>query len=484
MSSPCVILWFRSDLRLHDNPALLAALDTGLSVIPVFIASKEESGELHSGAASRVWLHHSLKSLDRSLLMKKSKLVLRTGAALSELKQLIRETGATHLFWNRRYEPEIMERDKALKEDLRQSGIVVESFNSALLFEPWKVLRDQGGPYQVFTAYWNKCLTLPEPEKAKPAPKLMKSLDSFPSSEKLEDLKLLPKLSWDKEFYRIWKPGESGAQDALKFFLKEVLVNYKSGRDIPSDRGTSRLSPHLHFGEISIREVWHAIKKIAAEKRVAGLLSQAECYLRELGWREFAHHLLYHFPKTVKAPLRKEFQAFSWIRDKKLFKSWSQGKTGYPMIDAGMRELWRTGWMHNRVRMIVASFLVKDLLISWKEGERWFWDTLVDADLANNTFGWQWSAGCGADAAPFFRIFNPVSQGTRFDPKGSYVRKWVPEIAKLPDEWIHQPWLAPADLLKKCGIELDKNYPLPVIDHSFARKRALLSHQKIKNPQS
>lgn len=462
------IVWFRLDLRLEDNPALKEAADCG-AVIPVFIGSPAEDGGWPAGAASRVWLHESLKSLDESLRKKGSRLIIRKGKTVECLRQLVRETGAQNLFWNRRYEPAAIARDTQIKESFA-GKIQVKSFNSALLFEPWEIRTGSKTPYQVFTAFWNACLAAPEPAQPLPYPGKLKAPEAWPDSVPLESLGLLPEISWDKEIRKAWQPGESGAAKRLSGFLKQAAGAYDRGRDLPAETGTSRLSPHLHFGEIGPRQIWHAVKKQAAKMKPAERKS-AEIYLKEIGWREFAHHLLFHFPDTPERPLKKKFASFPWKKDKAALKTWQKGMTGYPIVDAGMRELWATGWMHNRVRMITASFLIKDLLIPWQEGAKWFWDTLVDADLANNTLGWQWTAGCGADAAPFFRIFNPVSQGEKFDPHGAYIRKWVPELAALPDKWIHRPFEAP---------EPPRNYPEPIVNHAEARVLALRHFERTK----
>jgi deoxyribodipyrimidine photo-lyase len=395
------LVWFRLDLRLTDNPALAVAAKLG-EVVPVFIWAPEEEGNWPPGAASRWWLHHSLAALAKGL----GGLVIRRGPSLDALRQLVKETGATAVFWNRRYEPALIARDTRVKQALLSDGLKVESFNSALLFEPWELKT-----YRVFTPYYRACLKLP---LRAPLPAPAKLAIGKAESLTLDELELLPRIDWARGFD--WEPGEAGAQRQWKKFKPR---GYSRNRDLPAADGTSRLSPHLHFGEISPRQVWEAGN---------------EEYRRQLIWREFAHHLLFHFPHTAEKPLRPEFERFPWRKDAKALKTWQRGQTGFPLVDAGMRELWATGWMPNRVRMVAASVLVKDLLIDWREGARWFWDTLVDADLANNTLGWQWVAGCGADAAPFFRIFNPATQQEKFDPTGEYVRRWVGErVAPIVD---------------------------------------------------
>ncbi|HVM61083.1 MAG TPA: deoxyribodipyrimidine photo-lyase [Verrucomicrobiae bacterium] len=424
MSEKTTIVWFRLDLRLADNPALSAALASGV-VVPVFIWAPEEECPWSPGSASRWWLHHSLAALARDL----GGLVIRRGPSLDALRQLVKETGATAVFWNRRYEPALIARDTKVKQALIADGLQVESFNSALLFEPWEIKTVSGGPYKVFTPFYRACLAMGA--IAQPSGRaVLRALRRLPESLRLDDLELLPKLDWARGFD--WRPGETGALAALKRFES---AKYAAQRDRPDIAGVSRLSPHLHFGEISPWRIWRTV--------------HSGTYRRQLVWREFAHHLLYHFPSTPEKPFRSEFERFPWRNDQTALRAWQRGRTGYPIVDAGMRELWTTGWMHNRVRMMASSFLVKDLLLPWQEGARWFWDTLVDADLANNTLGWQWVAGCGVDAAPFFRIFNPAAQAEKFDPKGEYCRRWASEPVA------------------------------PILEHSEARKRALAAFAKI-----
>lgn len=408
MRPPTTLVWLRLDLRLTDNPALAAAVARGGPVVPVYVWAPEEEHPWAPGAASRWWLHHSLNALAQDL----GGLVIRHGPSLEALRQLVKETGATAVFWNRRYEPALIARDTKVKQALLADGLRVESFNSALLFEPWEIKTGSGGPYKVFTPFYRACLAKGvKTEPLKPVGVDVRNVKSLP----LEALQLLPQPDWAKGFD--WTPGEAGARKLLKKFRAAA---YSRLRDLPAGSGTSRLSPHLHFGEISPRQVWAAAK--------------AEPYRRQLIWREFAHHLLYHFPHTAEQPLRPQFERFPWRDDPRGLRAWQRGRTGFSLVDAGMNELWATGWMHNRVRMVVASFLVKDLLIDWRAGARWFWDTLIDADLANNTLGWQWVAGCGADAAPFFRIFNPAAQAKRFDPQGNYIARWVTEpVAPIVD---------------------------------------------------
>jgi len=431
------LVWFRLDLRLEDNPALSAARERGGPVIPVFVHAPEEDGDWPPGGASRWWLHQSLVSLTERLEKAGSRLILRRGPSLEALRALARETGAQAVLWNRRYEPAAIDRDRHLKETLRADGLAAESSNSALLFEPWTVANKTGRPFQVFTPFWRHCLTLEEPAQPLAGPRSCPAPDQWPQSEPLESFALEPRPNWAGGLRSAWQPGETGAQANLRRFCERAFADYPNQRNRPDLAGTSRLSPHLHFGEIGPRQIWHALKTFATRRGLGTRDWRQSQFLAEIGWREFAHHLLYHFPHTPAEPLRPEFARFPWRRNPGWLEAWQSGRTGYPIVDAGMRELWTTGWMHNRVRMIVASFLVKDLLIDWREGARWFWDTLVDADLASNTLGWQWTSGCGADAAPYFRIFNPILQGQKFDPNGDYVRCWVLELGRLLAERIH-----------------------------------------------
>jgi deoxyribodipyrimidine photo-lyase len=437
------LVWFRQDLRLADNPALRAGCERG-AVVPVYFWAPEEEGKWPPGAASRWWLHQSLAKLDGALRERGSRLIIRRGPTLKALQSVMEETGADKVFWNRRYEPASIERDKSIK-----SALPAESFNSALLFEPWEIETGSGGPYRVFTPFWRACVSR-QSQITTPvgAPVRLEGLSRWPDSLSVNELELEPKIDWAGGLRRAWRPGEAGAVAELRRFVRSGLDGYDTGRDRPDRVGTSRLSPYLHFGEIGPRQIWEAVQKRPNAR-------SAWAFLRELGWREFAYHLLYHYPHTTEKPLREEFARFAWREDAAALKAWQRGRTGLALVDAGMRELWATGWMHNRVRMMVASFLVKDLMARWQEGTRWFWDTLVDADLANNTLGWQWTAGCGADAAPFFRIFNPETQASKFDPDEKYIRRWVPEYGTA-------------------------DYPKPIVDHKAARERALEAYQRIR----
>lgn len=473
MSSPAIIVWFRQDLRIADNPALWAACKSG-PVIPIFIWAPEDEGQWPPGAASRWWLHQSLRALGSRLKECGSRLIIRRGNPLEQLTTLQRETDAQSIFWNRRYEPDAVLRDQTLTTRLENLELKVETFNSHLLVEPWAIANKSGKPFRVFTPFWKTALQSITLLASKPEPPKWNSPTTWPKSLSLDDLALLPKIDWAAAMRKAWRPGEAGAQAELIRFIDSKLAAYGAKRDFPGRQGTSRLSPHLHFGEIGPYQILQAI---AARQRSW----KNSPFVTELGWREFAHHLLFHFPNTPTEPLRSQFKQFVWHENGDWLTAWQKGKTGYPIVDAGMRELWATGWMHNRVRMIVASFLVKDLLQPWLAGAQWFWDTLVDADLANNTLGWQWCAGCGADAMPYFRIFNPVSQGKKFDVHGDYVRRWIPELAQMPKNWIHQPWRAPAQILQRAGVILGENYPHPIVSHAIAREVALEALRKIKS---
>jgi deoxyribodipyrimidine photo-lyase len=473
------IVWFRQDLRLADNPALLAA--AAGPVLPVYLHAPDEAGAWPPGGASRWWLHQSLQRLDEQLRELGSRLCLRVGRdSLALLLELARHSGATAVSWNRRYEPQLIARDRAIKQALKDAGLTVTSHNASLLREPWEVASQTGGPMQVFTPYWRRSLALDDPSEPLPAPRSLTAPSVWPASAALTDLDLLPRIDWTRGLQDAWQPGRAGALRQLDRFLQNGFADYTEQRNRPDLAATSRLSPHLHFGEIGPREVWHATRIHGLAHGHADDWRQSQ-FITELGWREFAYHLLYHFPQTPEHALRAKYASFPWKTDAAALRAWQRGRTGYPIVDAGLRELWTTGWMHNRVRMITASFLVKDLLLPWNEGARWFWDTLVDADLASNTLGWQWAAGCGADAAPYFRIFNPTLQGRKFDAEGHYVRRWVPELAQLPTRWLHEPWNAPAATLQLAGIELGVTYPRPIVDHDAARQAALAALATLKD---
>jgi deoxyribodipyrimidine photo-lyase len=470
------IVWLRNDLRIDDNPALAAAVTRGGTVVPVFIWSPHEDGEWPPGAASRWWLHHALAHLADLLEQRGSRLILRRGDPFQVLNQAARSTSADAVFWNRRHEPAGSACDREIADALANAGVVTEEFNGALLFDPEQVQTSAGRPYTVFTPFAKACLTKLAGMKCIPAPRHIPPPRRWPQGTSLKTLDLLPRFDWTKGLRQAWNPGATHGLRMARRFLRHDLRHYTTARDRPDVPGTSRLSPYLHFGELSPRRLWSLADQARATSSKAVTALQ-----RQLLWREFAYHLLAHFPQTTDHPLRSSFERFPWTDDETSLRAWERGLTGYPIVDAGMCELWTTGWMHNRVRMIVASFLTKHLLVSWQHGARWFWDTLVDADLANNTLGWQWTAGCGADAAPYFRIFNPVLQGERFDPRGGYVRQWLPVLARMPDRWLHRPWDAPDDILKAAGVALGQNYPRPIVPHAEARIRALAAYASIRN---
>lgn len=468
------IVWFRQDLRLSDNPALHHAVEKKHNILPLYILDDENSGEWCMGAASRWWLHHSLSSLHQSL---GNKLCLATGNPESIIKKLIQEHKIEAIYWNRCYEPWRIQRDTALKKTFSDDGIEVNSYNGSLLFEPLQTLKNDGTPYKVFTPFYkNGCLKRSTPRSVLTKPKRKKLIDHQILS--VGELQLMPAIKWYEQMHDEWQPGEEGAQQRLSDFLDNGIENYKEGRDFPASELTSRLSPHLHFGEISPHQIW---QELEALKDQASNDDNVENFRSELGWREFSNNLLYHFPEIPKKNLQEKFDRFSWRDDPEALKKWQQGMTGYPIVDAGMRELWQTGYMHNRVRMIVGSFLVKNLMIHWHHGEDWFWDTLLDADLANNSASWQWIAGCGADAAPYFRIFNPVTQGQKFDKAGEYVRRYIPEIKALPDQYIHNPWEAKSEVLEEAKISLGEDYPKPIVDLKESRERALAAFKQLSS---
>ncbi len=471
-----LIVWFRNDLRLADNPALTAAVISGRPIIALYILQSTPVGR-RLGAASKWWLEGSLRALDQDMSALGGRLTLRRGPASRVLAEIIRTEGATALYTNRVYEPEAASRDEAIALQLAQSGIHVRSFNAALLNEPWEVLKDDGAAYKVFTPYWRAAAAQLQDVDILPRPDQLKWPETMPNSDCLDDWRLRPsRPDWATGFGD-WKPGEAGAHARLDAFVAEGIANYDESRDHPGRAGTSSLSPHLRFGEIGPRQV----RATAAGGRLAhvGASKGIEAFQRELGWREFNYNILFHNPEIVEKNFQPAFDRFRWRDDPEGLDAWREGRTGYPIVDAGMRQLWVTGWMHNRVRMIVASFLTKHLLIDWRLGESWFWDTLVDADLANNVANWQWVAGSGADAAPYFRIFNPALQGARYDADGAYVRRWAPELTGLPARVIHEPWRASEAELRSAGVRLGIDYPRPVVDHAQARTRALAAYRDI-----
>lgn len=448
------IVWFRNDLRLADHAALHAACARG-AVIPVFIEDLAGEGDWPPGAAARWWLHHSLAALDEALRARGARLLIRRGAALAQLQALCSESGADAVYWQRRYEPAGIACDRHVKEQLRAAGSDAQSFPGGLLVEPWEIRNRSGKPFQVFTPFWRQLLEQYRPGPELPAPEHITTPVRWPAGMALEDLQLLPTVRWDAGLATSWQPGEQQAQRRITAFLDTGLAGYRDQRERPDRAGTSRLSPALHFGELSPRQIWLAVGRAQQRRGISAAAWREEKFLNEVVWREFSHHLLYHFPHTTQAPLREEFARFPWRDDPAALQAWQRGRTGIPLVDAGMRELWHTGWMHNRVRMVVASFLVKNLRLRWQLGARWFWDTLVDADLANNTQGWQWTSGCGADAAPYFRIFNPHAQAEKFDPEGAYVRRWVPELGTTA-------------------------YPAPIVDLADSRREALEAFRSLR----
>lgn len=473
MTVPVSLIWFRNDLRVKDNPALNAACDEG-KIIPVFIYDSAAPDDQKPGGASQWWLHQSLQSLNERL---NGHLQIFKGDAQKLIPQLLEQFGVERIFWNRCYEPWPIERDKKLKKQLKENDIKVKSFNASLLWEPGNIKNQSGDPYKVFTPYYKKgCLNQPEPRYPKAPPARITYAEVEDKGDGLESLQLLPSINWYAGIEEEWCPGEEGAADRLSEFLSEPADHYQEERDIPSVEGTSKLSAHLHWGEISPNQIWYAIKGKFGDQENKDI----ETFLSELGWREFSYYLLYHFPHIVDENFKEKFNHFNWRYSKKELNAWQQGKTGIPIVDAGMRQLWQTGWMHNRVRMIVGSFLVKNLLMHWSQGEHWFWDCLVDADLASNTAGWQWVAGSGADASPYFRVFNPVLQGERFDKEGDYVRTFCPELKDIPKKYIHKPWDAPDDVLQKAGVALGDHYPEPLVDLKKSRQRALDAFDEIK----
>lgn len=483
MTAGAVIHWFRQDLRLSDNRALSAAAASGRPVVPVYVLDDAGAGDWSMGGASRWWLHGSLTSLAADLQHNGSRLILRRGESVPVLMRLAVETGAEAIYLTRAYEPKAAALETELKTACDAAGIAVRRFGGSLLHEPESLRTRSGEPFRVFTPFWRSALEAPPPRPPVPPPASLPAPSPWPASDRLASWRLLPRRpDWAGGLRDTWQPGEAGASQRLSFLLENVLAGYAEERNRPDRPATSMVSPHLHFGELSPGQCWHAVSM--ARYRRPGLETGAASFLREIGWREFSGHLLHHWPHMTDAPFRPEFAGFPWDDDatatERNLRAWQQGRTGYPIVDAGMRQLWETGWMHNRVRMITASFLTKHLRIHWRHGARWFWDTLVDADLASNSASWQWVAGSGADAAPYFRIFNPILQGVKFDPEGAYVRQFVPELSRLPIAYVHAPWTSPPEVLANAGVQLGGDYPLPIVDHAGAREKALAAYATLR----
>lgn len=472
-----VIYWFRNDLRLADLPGLIAASKAG-PVIPVYILDEALGGEWAMGGASYWWLHHSLAQLQDSLGAQGSELVLRRGATCATLERLLDETGADAIYTSRQYQPWAEGLEAQVRDIAESRGADFKRYPGTLLFEPETVRTGSGTPFKVFTPFWRACLKLDAPPQPQPVPALV-APETWPDSECIDDWSLRPHSpNWAQGWEDLWQPGEAGASQALHKFLAGHVEHYGEGRDFPAQPNTSRLSPHLKFGELSPRQVWWTAQ--AAKLEVPGQSSAIDKFLSEIGWREFCNHLVAQFPAMPDQAFNPKFEYFPWQTDAALISAWQRGQTGYPIVDAGMRELWQTGFMHNRVRMVVASFLTKHLLTHWRVGEQWFWDCLLDADLASNACSWQWVGGSGADAAPYFRIFNPVAQGEKFDKAGIYTRRWVPELSEVPDKFLYKPWEAPELTLAAAGVALGKDYPLPIVDHREAREAALAAYATLK----
>lgn len=476
------IVWFRLDLRVHDNPALLAASRRHERIVPVYIHTPTKGDSWANGDASRWWLHHSLASLSDMLSSFGSGLCFCLGEPHTELLSVARETAAYAVYWNRRYEPVEAANDNRIKQSLQNAGIQVETYRANLLLEPSDVKTSSGRSYSVFSPFWKRSVGILGIEAGRGQPPLSPkpwkpALCVRHRFHTLTSMGLLPRGHWQNKLQSHWVPGSEGAQERLDDFLRNSVIQYPRRRDLLADGTTSHLSPHLHFGEISPHQILWRLKPFLSRQSGDAAHVAAECFLRQLGWREFAHHLLHHRPELPERPFRVELLDFPWRCPGEYAKdliAWQTGRTGIPLVDAGMRELWQTGWMHNRARMIVACFLTKNLLIPWQEGARWFWSTLVDADLANNTVGWQWAAGCGPDAAPYFRIFNPVTQARRFDPHGHYIRRWVPELATVPDGSVFTPWMTDNP---------PPGYPKPIVDLAASRRRALETYAQFKQDQ-
>ncbi|MFK7976337.1 MAG: deoxyribodipyrimidine photo-lyase [Halioglobus sp.] len=479
MTAP-IIYWFRQDLRLDDLPGLRAAAKTGQPILPCFVLDEETPGNWQPGAATLWWLHHSLAALGAAIEKKGGQLYLARGDTAKALGEIAAKTGAEQVFCSRQYEPWAREQEQSLHTSLADHGVELKRFSGHLLFEPETIANKQGLPFKVFTPFWRHCRALESPIVPAGPCNVKNWVSDAKGGEQLEAWGLLPtQPNWAAGWETLWAPGEAAARKKLRAFLKNTVANYEEGRNFPATQSTSLLSPHLHFGEISPARIFVEAQQVAAQS--TELDTAANKFLSEVGWREFSNHLLFHFPHLPESSFNKKFEGFPWAGSKAHLQAWQRGQTGYPLVDAGMRELWQTGYMHNRVRMVVASFLCKHLLVDWRAGQRWFWDTLLDADLANNACSWQWVSGSGADAAPYFRIFNPITQGKKFDKAGEYIRQWVPELAALPDKYLHEPWLAPDDVLEHTGLALGESYPEPIVDHRAARESALAAFSTIRS---
>jgi len=472
----CSIVWLRRDLRLADNPALHHAIHNSDRVIPVYIHAPDEERPWQPGAASNWWCHHSLLALQEEIKQLGGRLIIRRGPSEAALLRLCDELQADAVYWNHEFIPQLTTRDEQIRRALLAHGINQYGYNGSLLYTPGAILNQERKPYRVFSAFWQACQKQGFGDTPLPTPK---RLDHSPvDSLSVTQLELLPAHDWHIKLAEHWQPGEAAALQSLQRLRCDLICGYAKRRDYPAIDATSRLSPQLAFGEVSPRQVVTALLEAFISCKTHG--QGCEGFIRELGWREFAYHTLHHFPRMSERPIDARFEQFAWRDDETVIRAWQRGETGYPIIDAGMRQLWQTGWMHNRVRMIVASFLAKNGLIHWLAGARWFWDTLVDADLANNSFNWQWVAGCGLDAAPYFRIFNPTTQSEKFDPNGDYIRSWIPQLARLPTPWIHKPWQAPTQLLQQAGINIGDNYPNPLLNLAATRERALTSFKQLR----
>ncbi|MES5865956.1 FAD-binding domain-containing protein [Bacillus cereus group sp. RP32] len=469
-----IIVMFQKDFRVYDNPALFEAVQSG-EVVPVYVHDETFS----MGSASKWWLHHAIIDVQKQLEALGSTLIIRKGNTQEEILSLIEQLGITAVYWNICYDPDRLQSNKKMKMMLEGKSIICKEFNSHLLLEPWIIKKKDNTEYKVFTPFYN---AFQKQVIHKPISKVQRieGGNSLPASLSVSELHLLPTIRWTSHIESIWDPTEEGAYKTCKKFFSSKLASYSEGRDFPNENAHSMLAPYLSFGQISVKFMYHYLVNESTERQCSLFEKQVNSFIRQLIWREFSYYLLYHYPFTVYKPLNKSFEHFPWNNEEELLTVWQKGETGYPFIDAGMRELWQTGFMHNRARMAVASFLVKHLLIPWQEGAKWFMDTLLDADIANNTMGWQWVAGSGADASPYFRIFNPITQGEKFDKDGEYIRKWVPELRDMPNKYIHKPWEAPEHILQKANITLGHTYPLPLVDHKAARERALCAYKSMK----